>query len=184
MAGEKGLLLLRGKGHHKAPSTVGEPHHKDLHGLSHSTNDGNGLPPIHLRILPWVKGERQKERRGVMGLVPLGHMQPHAHFAALIALGLEQLIDLVSRVLLLAGQMLVFGQQFVGAGAKGAEHRGGFRFGEPGGLRRLIVDRFIDGFARMVLFAGDLPFTLAFQVVGPANGFAFFHGDHLQCSYR
>ncbi len=25
---------------------------------------------------------------------------------------------------------------------------------------------------------------LAFQVVGPANGFAFFHNNHLQFSYR
>ena len=30
----------------------------------------------------------------------------------------------------------------------------------------------------------DLPFTLAFQVVGPTHGFAFFHGNHLQFSYR
>ena len=51
-------------------------------------------------------------------------------------------------------------------------------------LRRLSVDRLINGFTRMLVFAGDLPLTLAFQVVGPANGFAFFHGDHLLCSYR
>jgi hypothetical protein len=57
--------------------------------------------------------------------------------------------------------MGVFGQQFVGAGAKGSEHRGRLRFGEPVGLRWLIVDRFIDGFAGMVLFAGDLPLALA-----------------------
>jgi hypothetical protein len=147
-------------------------------------DDGDGLSPIHLRILPRFKLQRQKERRGVVSLVPLGHMQTDAHLTALIALCLEQFIDLVSCVLLFAWQVGVFGQQFVRACPIGPEHRGRLRFGEPIGLRRLIVDRFIYGFARMVVFAGDLPLTLAFQIVGPANGFAFFHGDHLQCSYR
>ena len=141
-------------------------------------------PPIHLRILAGLKRERQKQRRGAVGLIPLGHMQPDAHLTALIALCLEQFIDLVSSVLLFTWQVGVFGQQFVGAGPKGAKHRRRFCAAEPVGLRRLIVDRFIHGFARMVVFAGDLPLTLAFQVVGPANSFAFFHANHLQCSYR
>src|SRR5258708_23090397 len=33
MAVEESLLLLAGKGHHKAPPAVGQPHDKDLHGL-------------------------------------------------------------------------------------------------------------------------------------------------------
>jgi len=40
------------------------------------------------------------------------------------------------------------------------------------------------GLGRVAVFTGDLSLTLAFQVVGPANGFAFFHGNHLQFSYR
>ena len=184
MAGEKGLLLLAGKGHHKAPPTVGQPHHKDLHRLPHPANDGDGLPPIHLRILPRVKLQWQKERRSMMRLVPARHMQAHACLTALVALGLQEFVHLVSGVLLLAGQVRIFGQQLVGTCPKGPKHRGRLGFGEPVGLRRLIVDGFIDRFARMLLVAGDLSLTLALQVVGPANGFTFFHGDHLQCSYR
>ncbi len=184
MAVEKGLLLLTGKGHHKAPSAVGQPHHKDLHRLPDPADDGDGLPPIHLRILAGFELQRQEERRGVVSLVPLRQMQAYPRLTALIALGLEQLVDLVSRVLLLGRQVRIFGQQFVGAGPKGSEHRRSLRFAEPVGLRWLIVDRLIHGFARMVVFAGDLSLTFAFQVVGPANSFAFFHGDHLQCSYR
>jgi hypothetical protein len=137
-----------------------------------------------LRILAGVKLQWQKQRGGLLLLVPLRHMETHPRLTALIALGLEQLIDLVPGILLLGRQMRIFGQQFVGSCPKGSEDRGRLRFAEPVGLRRLIVDRLIDGFARMAVFAGDLPLTLAFQVVGPANGFAFFHGNHLQFSYR
>src|SRR5437588_1192490 len=178
------LWLLAGKGHYKASSAVGQPHHKDLHRLLDSPDDGDGFSPIHLRILARLKLQRQEERRGRVGLVPLAHMQTDSRFTALVALCLEQFIDLVTGVLLLARQMYIFGQQFVGSCSKGPEHWGWLRFAESVRLWRLIVDRLIHGFARMLVFAGDLPLTLAFQVVGPPNGFAFFHGNHLQCSYR
>ena len=88
-------------------------------------------------------------------------MQAYPRLTALIALGLQQLVDFVTRVLLLGRQMRIFGQQFVGACPKGSEDRGRLRFAEPVGLRRLIVDCLIDGFARMAVFAGDLSLTLA-----------------------
>src|SRR6516225_4602874 len=80
--------------------------------------------------------------------------------------------------------MRIVGQQFVCAASKGTEDRCRLRFAEPVGPWWLIVDRLIHGFTSMVVFAGDLPLTLAFQVVGPTNGFAFFHSNHLQFSYR
>jgi hypothetical protein len=129
--------------------------------LPDPADDGDGLSPIHLRILAGVKLQRQKQRRGLVALVPLRQVQAHSRLTALIALCLEQLVDLVSRVLLLGRQMRIFSQQFVGSCPKGSEHRGRLRFAEPVGPRRLIVDRLIDGFARMAVFAGDLPLTLA-----------------------
>jgi hypothetical protein len=152
--------------------------------LPDPADDGDSLSPIHLRILSRVKLERQKQCRGLVSLVPLRQMQAHPRLTALIALGLEHLIDLVPGVLLLGRQMRIFGQQFVGSCPKGSEHRGWLRFAESVGPWRLIVNRLIDGFARMAVFAGDLSLTLAFHVVGPADGFAFFHGNHLQFSYR
>ena len=123
MAVEKGLLLLAGKGHHKAPSAVGQPHDKDLHRLPDSADHGDGLPPIHLRILAGVKLQRQKQRRDLLLLVPLRQMQAHPRLTALIALCLEQLIDLVPGILLLGRQMRIFGQQFVGSCPIGTKHR-------------------------------------------------------------
>ncbi len=58
-----------------------------------------------------------------MSLVPLRQVQAHSRLTALIALGLEQLIDLVSGILLLGRQMRIFSQQFVRSCPKGTEHR-------------------------------------------------------------
>ena len=116
MSVKEALLFLAGKGHHKASSAVGQPHHKDLHGLPDPADDGDGLSPIHLRILAGVKLQRQKQRRGVVALVPLRQVQAYPRLTALIALGLQQFVDFVARVLLLGRQMHIFGQQFVGAG--------------------------------------------------------------------
>jgi hypothetical protein len=123
MAVQEALLLLAGKGHHKAPSAVGQPHHKDLHRLPDPADRGDGLPPIHLRILTRVKLQRQKQRRGLVALVPLRQVQAHSRLTALIALCLEQLIDLMPGVLLLGRQMRIFGQQFVGSCPESTEHR-------------------------------------------------------------
>src|SRR6266568_2089235 len=92
--------------------------------------------PIDLRILAWFKLERQKERGGSVVLVPLREVQAYPRFTALVALPLEDFIDLMSRVLLLAGQMLIFGKQRVSSCLERTEHRRRFLFREPVGLRR------------------------------------------------
>src|SRR6266496_24209 len=122
MSVEEALLLLAGKGHHKAPSAVGQPHHKDLHRLPDPADRGDGLPPIHLCSLTRVKLQRQKQRRELVLLVPLRQVQAHSRLTALIALCLEQLVDLMSGILLLGWQMHIFSQQFVRSGPKGTEH--------------------------------------------------------------
>src|SRR6266516_3525439 len=76
MSVEEALLLLAGKGHHKAPSAVGQPHHKDLHRLPDPADDGDGLPPIYLRILAGVKRERE---RGVACSIASGADAPAPH---------------------------------------------------------------------------------------------------------
>src|SRR5947199_8737026 len=91
---EEALLLLTGKGHHKAPSAVGQPHDKDLHGLPDPADDGDGLPPIHLRILAGVKLQRQQERRRAMSLVPLRQVQADARLTALVAICLYHAVKL------------------------------------------------------------------------------------------
>jgi hypothetical protein len=90
--------------------------------LPDPADDGDGLPPIHLRILTRVKRERQKQRRGLVALVPLRQVQAHPRLTALIALGLEQLIDLMPGILLLGWQMHIFSQQFVRSCPEGTEH--------------------------------------------------------------
>src|SRR5260370_568833 len=86
MAVEKALLLLAGKGHHKAPSAVGQPHHKDLHRLPDPADDGDGLPPIHLRILAGFELQRHEERRGLVILVSLRQRQAYPRLSTLIPL--------------------------------------------------------------------------------------------------
>ncbi len=110
---KEALLLLAGEGHHKASPTVGQPHHKHLHRLLHSADDGHSLSPIGLGVLTRVKREWQEKCWGGMVLVPLGHVQAHACFTALVALRLQDLIDFVAGVLLLLRQARIFGQQRV-----------------------------------------------------------------------
>ena len=97
---EERLLLLRGKGHDKAPPAVGQPHDKDLHRLLHSSDDRDRLSPIDLGILAGFKLQWQKECRGFVGLVPLAHMQANPCLRALVAFLSKAFIDLVRRVLL------------------------------------------------------------------------------------
>ena len=113
MSVEKGLLLLAGKGHHKAPSAVRQPHHKDLHRLPDPADDGDGLPPIHLGILTRLKLQWQEEGRSRVGLVPLAHMQANPCLTALVAFLSQAFIDLVRRVLLFARQLDIGGQQLI-----------------------------------------------------------------------
>jgi hypothetical protein len=79
--------------------------------------------------------------------------------------------------------MRILSQQFVGSCSEGTEYGCWLGFAQLVGLRRLIVDGLINGFAGMALFASNLPLAFAVEVVGPANGFTFLHGNHLQFSY-
>src|SRR6266436_8962491 len=103
-------------------------------------------------------------------------MEADSRLTALIA----QFIDLVSTVLLLGWQMRIFSQQFISSCSERTENGCWLGFGQLVGLRRLIGDGLINGFAGMALFAGNLPLAFAVEVVGPTNGFAFLHGHHLQ----
>ena len=165
MPEKEALLLLTGKRHDKASPAVGQPHHKHLNRLLDPADDGDRLPPIHLRILARLKLQWQKERWGCMVFVPLGHMQTHARFTALVALSLEKLIDLMAGILLLVGQMRIFGQQRVCTLTICSKYRGRLRLGQPVGLRWPIIDRLVHRFPRMAVLTGNLPLTLAFQVV-------------------
>ncbi len=181
---EEALLFLAGKSHDKSSPAVRQPHHKHLYRLPHSGDDRDGLPPIDLCILTRFKLQRQKECRGFVVLVPLGEVQAHPRLAALVALRLEDFKDLVRGVLLLAGKMVILGEQRVRSRLEGTEHRCSFRLAESVGLRRQILDRLVNGFAGVPLFARNLPLAFPVEVEGSANGFSFFHGNHLQFSYR
>jgi hypothetical protein len=98
-------------------------------------------------------------------LVPLREVQAYSRLAALVALRLEDFIDPARGVLLLAGKMLIFGKQRVGSRLEGTEHRRSFRFREPIRLRRQILDRLVNGFAGVPLFAGNLPLAFPVEVV-------------------
>jgi hypothetical protein len=111
-------------------------------------------------------------------------MQTHPCLAALVAFLSQAFIDLVRRVLLFARQLGILGQQLICSRALRTEDRRWLGLSEPVGLGWPILNRLIDGFARMPLLAGDLPLAFPFEVVGPANALVFFHGNHLQFSYR
>src|SRR5581483_216641 len=111
-------------------------------------------------------------------------MQANPCLTALIAFLSQEFIDLVCRVLLLAWQVDILGQQLICTFTIGTEDRCWLRFAQPVGLRWPILNGFINRFAGMSLFAGDLPLAFLFKVVSPTNGFVFFHGNHLQFSYR
>ncbi len=49
--GEERFLFLAREGHDKAASGMAQVHNKDLYLLSDPSNDGDGFPPIDLRIL-------------------------------------------------------------------------------------------------------------------------------------
>jgi hypothetical protein len=111
-------------------------------------------------------------------------MQANPRLRALVAFLSQAFVDLVRGVLLFAGQMAILGQQFICAFTIGTEDRCRLGLSESVGLGWPILNRLIDGFAGMSLLAGDLPLAFPFEVVGPANAFVFFHGNHLQFSYR
>lgn len=141
-------------------------------------------PQSRLRILARFKLQGQKERGSFVGLIPLTHVEANARLTALVAFLSEEFIDLVRRVLLLAREVGVLGQQFICPSSIRTEHRRWLGLSEPLGLDWPVLNRLSDGFAGMPLLAGDLPLAFPFEVVGPANAFVFFHGNHLQFSYR
>lgn len=75
----------------------------------HSGYDHDCFPQSRLRILTRFKGQRQKESVGFVVFVSLGEVQAHTRLAAQIALCMEDFVDFVCRVLLLGGQMVIFG---------------------------------------------------------------------------
>ncbi len=78
MAPKERLLVLRREGHHEAAPRIVEPHHKHLHRLSHATNHGDRLPPIHLGILARLKLQWQKDLGRMMLLAPVADILAHA----------------------------------------------------------------------------------------------------------
>src|SRR6266487_444554 len=111
-------------------------------------------------------------------------MQANPRLTALIAFLSQEFINLVCRVLLLAWQVGILGQQRVGTFTIGTKDRCWLRFAQSVGLGWPILNGFINRFAGMSLLTGDLSLALLFKVVSPTNGFVFFHGNHLQFSYR
>ena len=91
-------------------------HHEDLHLLLLPLENDIRFSPVHLCILPWFKFERQKGGWSSLGFAPAHGIQLHAGFATTVALGLDQLKELVSGVALLLGQALVFLEQFIEPG--------------------------------------------------------------------
>lgn len=75
---EEALLLLAGKRHHVPASAMRQPHHKDLDCLTHSGDDHDCFPPIHLGVSARFKGQRQEEGWGFVVFVPLGKVQAHS----------------------------------------------------------------------------------------------------------
>jgi len=63
MAPQKRLLALRRKGHHKKLARRAQPHDEQLHHHRIPLQHDRRLTPVHLRIDPRVKDQRQIERR-------------------------------------------------------------------------------------------------------------------------
>src|SRR5690242_18266859 len=109
-------------------------------------------------------------------------MQAHPSFRALIPFLLEQFIQLVCSVALLAWQLGILSEQFISPLTIRSPHWRWLGFAQSVGLGWPIENSLINGFPGMPLFAGNLPLTFPFQIVSSANGFVFFHRNHLQFS--
>lgn len=88
-----------------------------------ASNDRDGLAPIDLRIGPWIVFKREKDLELLRRLFVGSDILAHARFAALVALCLEDLKDLVRGVALFGGHLLILVQQFLNASQVGTKDR-------------------------------------------------------------
>jgi hypothetical protein len=130
MAPQKRLLALRRKGHHKKLVRIAQPHDEQLHHHRIPLQHDRRLTPVHLRIDPRVKDQRQIERRPPHRLTPPAHIGAHRRFRPLIACLTQRTIDLPACITLLAQQTLILHQHRLDLLLVRTQHRRIFRLAQ------------------------------------------------------
>src|SRR5262249_20360886 len=159
VAVKEALLLLRGEAHHERSPGVAQTHDKHLHRLAYSADHRDGLTPVTLRILVWLKFQWDKDIGRVMRLSPRRNVLPDPRLASLVALCLEQLKYFMRSVALLLGEPLVAFHQLVNTRLERSKDMSWFLAGPLIRRGRIFCDHLAHRLAAMSLFSRDLPDT-------------------------
>jgi hypothetical protein len=138
--------------------------------------------PVCLGIGTRIELERQIDRTFLLPAL-LAHIAAHGGLAADIALGVNGFIHLVTRVALLAWQVLVLFQQAINSRFVGTEHRCRSWCGQGIGTRLRRLQCLSNRWARVTQLPSNLPDTFAVDEVGSSNPFTVFHLNHLLLRY-
>src|SRR5712692_8118203 len=180
---QEAFLSLRRKGHRERPARVAEPHEEDLDLLTVASDHRDGLAPIDLRIGPWIVFKGEKDLELLRGLFVVSDILAHARFAALVALCLENLKNLVCGIALFGGHLLILVQQLLNAGLVRAEDRSGSRTSEVVWLGRSLIHHLGDHLAAVALILCNLIDTFVLDVIGAPDAFIHMLVEH-RCSLR
>ena len=178
MSFEQSLLLLIGRSRQKRYLGETQPPDEELDGDGAPLHDYHGFAEVGLGILTRLIGKRDEDRTWP-GAV-LAHVIPDRRLAAGIAfLFDEPVVYAPAGMTLLGGTELVPGQPLVYDGDVWAEHRPGTRLGKFVVRRAGVPDGRPDRAPVMMPLPGDLAYTFAFDVEGPANLLFLVHVKHL-----
>lgn len=158
---------------------IAEAHDEKLDREALTGDDDLGLAPVDLGVLAGLELQRQEGLGTLAALLELADVGTEARLTADVALGGEQLVDLASRIALLAGLGSLLVEQGQDALAKGIELglRARARLGIAGRGGR--GDSLAHALTRDAQVAGDLPDALILVVVSVSDGRVLIHRQHL-----
>ena len=181
---KKGFLFLGGIGADEQLARIAQAHDEDLDGLLATLHDHVRLAPIDLGVGARIKLQRQEQRGFVLVAPKVGEKGADIGLGAAIALGPEALKHGMAGLALFGREVSVLGEHGGDAVTEGAEDGGAAGSGQ--GIDRSLGGSQcgVDGFARDMEVAGNLPNALVFDMVGSSDLFTSFHGDHAPPRYR